>query len=662
MKITSKTMRRFLFWSPVLLLLILAVLFPVRNAILRKALLYVTGRLKTHHLVTHWDGASFRGLKTVFIKGVYIQEEKGENEMYIDSLGVNVRILPLLLKNIRIKRLECSKISLRYVASIPDTLGNLPARHDSAGIFRKFAGRDLADLTNRYIRRSFLYLPSRTRLGLIECRLTYANKTSRVGFINLEMIKGAISGALFLAGEGRRIEIPLTGRFDKKLYLSRISLVNTSRELLPVPFLLDKYGIESGFDTLDFSLDLSERSRHAINLSGEFNFSGFVLKGERLATESIKIDRFRSSFLAHLGAGHLELDSSTTFFLNRIRLKPFFRLRIDTYPRIDIKLLPVNWMARDFFSSLPAGMFTSLNGLRAEGIIRHRLDFSVDMNNPDSLEFTTTLTSDDFKIVGFGKDDYRILNGTFKHEVFERGKLKTAFLVGPVNPDFVSIGQISPFLRAAVMTSEDGSFYFHQGFNPEAFRASIVTNIKEKRFARGGSTISMQLVKNVFLTRNKTVARKIEEALIVWLIENQNLVPKNRLYEVYLNLIEWGPGVYGIGQASQFYFNKKPNDLNLAESIFLASIVPHPKWYKYSFEHNGVPKPFFGNYFHRMEELMVKKKFIEAMDTIAVNPIVTLTGPAAQALSVSDSIRTDPVILQEIEMLPATIKLKIREQ
>src|SRR6185295_15378504 len=108
-------------------------------------------------------------------------------------------------------------------------------------------------------------------------------------------------------------------------------------------------------------------------------------------------------------------------------------------------------------------------------------------------------------------------------------------------------------------------------------------NYKAGKFVRGGSTISMQLVKNVFLTRNKTIARKIEEALIVWLIENNRLSSKERMYEVYLNLIEWGPNVYGIGEASRFYFYKSPADLSLAESIFLAMIVPRPKGFKYNF-------------------------------------------------------------------------------
>src|ERR1041384_6240758 len=89
--------------------------------------------------------------------------------------------------------------------------------------------------------------------------------------------------------------------------------------------------------------------------------------------------------------------------------------------------------------------------------------------------------------------------------------------------------KISPYLRNAILTSEDGSFFFHNGFNEDAFRKSIAANYKAGKFVRGGSTITMQLVKNVFLTRHKTVARKVEEAFLVWLIENNNLCTKERM-------------------------------------------------------------------------------------------------------------------------------------
>ena len=149
--------------------------------------------------------------------------------------------------------------------------------------------------------------------------------------------------------------------------------------------------------------------------------------------------------------------------------------------------------------------------------------------------------------------------------------------VGPANPDYTPLNQISPDLRNALLTSEDYNFFTHNGFNEKAFRVSIATNFKEKSFKRGASTVSMQLVKNAFLSRNKTLSRKIEEILIVWLIENEHIVSKERMYEVYLNIIEWGKNIYGIGEAARYYFAKSPADLNLGESIFLAFVVPRPK-------------------------------------------------------------------------------------
>jgi membrane peptidoglycan carboxypeptidase len=146
----------------------------------------------------------------------------------------------------------------------------------------------------------------------------------------------------------------------------------------------------------------------------------------------------------------------------------------------------------------------------------------------------------------------------------------------------------------AVLQSEDGGFFYHQGFLPDAIREAMVYDLKERRFARGGSTISMQLVKNVFLNRRKNIARKLEEALIVWLIEQNRLTSKECMFEVYLNIAEWGPGVYGLLEASEFYFGKRPSQLTLEECIYLASIIPKPKHYRSSFEAEALllPKDF----------------------------------------------------------------------
>jgi membrane peptidoglycan carboxypeptidase len=176
----------------------------------------------------------------------------------------------------------------------------------------------------------------------------------------------------------------------------------------------------------------------------------------------------------------------------------------------------------------------------------------------------------------------------------------------------------------------------------DAFRESIITNIKERKFARGGSTISMQLVKNVFLNRNKTITRKFEEALLVWLIENLGLSTKERMFEVYLNIIEWGPFIYGASEAARFYFNKDAAKLNLAESIFLASIIPRPKWFRYSFNDNGHLRESQYGYFSLLSEKMLNRGWISQNDYENLDPgTVMLRGPARLLLNKTDTITSD---------------------
>jgi membrane peptidoglycan carboxypeptidase len=162
------------------------------------------------------------------------------------------------------------------------------------------------------------------------------------------------------------------------------------------------------------------------------------------------------------------------------------------------------------------------------------------------------------------------------------------------------------------MTSEDPSFYTNHGFVEESLRRSIATDFKEKKFKRGGSTISMQLIKNAFLSREKTLARKVEEILIVWMIENNNIMSKNRMLEVYFNIVEWGRNVYGIGEASHYYFGKSPSELTLGESIYLASILPHPKTGLYSFLPDGTLRPSLQNYFNLIGKMMAGRGWTQA--------------------------------------------------
>jgi hypothetical protein len=365
------------------------------------------------------------------------------------------------------------------------------------------------------------------------------------------------------------------------------------------------------------------------------------MEGDRLSSQTIFIERFLSTFILHAKPQSVELDSSSVVTVNRISLHPYAFITSDPQLKMDLKICPVTWDAGAFFHSVPVGLFSSLTGFDATGDLRFFLNFSLDMKSVDSLHFSSRLSSGNFKILHFGTDDYRLLNTEFIHHFYDKGFLVASLPVGPSNPDFAFLADISPWLKISVLTSEDGGFYNHKGFNPDAIRESIITNIKEGRFVRGGSTISMQLVKNVFLTRNKTIGRKLEELLIVWIIENNHLAGKDRMFEVYLNIIEWGPGVFGIRQASRYYFDKVPAELNLQQSIFLAGIIPFPKRFKSAFENNGTPRIWFENYMQRMKDIMVARNRILPADTAGVDTHVFLTGPASRVFIAEDTIKAD---------------------
>ncbi len=153
----------------------------------------------------------------------------------------------------------------------------------------------------------------------------------------------------------------------------------------------------------------------------------------------------------------------------------------------------------------------------------------------------------------------------------------------------------------------------------------------------------MQLIKNVFLTREKTLSRKLEEILLVYLLENNRIASKERMLEVYFNVIEWGPNVYGIGEASSFYFQKKPIDLSLKECLFLASIVPKPKKFMYQFDDQGKLKSFANKHEEFMSKLMLRRGLLTPEDTIGQQMPVFISGRARKHMKfkVQDSIAAD---------------------
>jgi membrane peptidoglycan carboxypeptidase len=158
---------------------------------------------------------------------------------------------------------------------------------------------------------------------------------------------------------------------------------------------------------------------------------------------------------------------------------------------------------------------------------------------------------------------------------------------------YVRLEDMSPWVVRAVLTAEDGDFFFHDGVNFYTLPRALARNLRAGEIRYGASTISMQVVKMLFLEDDRVFSRKLQEVLLVYLMEHEVPVSKPRILEIYLNIAEFGPGVFGISDAARYYFGKSPADLDAGEAVWLASILPSPKRYHRYYERGGISDGWF---------------------------------------------------------------------
>ena len=230
------------------------------------------------------------------------------------------------------------------------------------------------------------------------------------------------------------------------------------------------------------------------------------------------------------------------------------------------------------FSAMPFGMRSNLAGFRFGGILGASFNIDIDFNRPAAaiIDFNIKNQCD---VLDEGQIDLSKFNSKFVHEVNDKlGRHK--FVMGPGSGNWADFEEISPHMVSAAVTTEDGAFFHHNGVSAFAIKRAVKKDLQMRGFYHGASTITMQLSKNLFLSREKTVARKLQEIIISWWLERS--MNKDRIMELYLNVIEYGPEIYGVREAAAHYFGKEPIDLTILESVWLAKMLPNPvSRYKY---------------------------------------------------------------------------------
>ena len=634
------------FASFLLLLLILGyVAYSKREALLQHEITKAKLKAKRdYNLDIEIGSAHFTGLSTVSCSDVSIVPEHRDSLLSIKRFDVSVKILPVLFGDIKLGNviLQTAHLNLTDINHVKNFDFLFKKKKDSTEKTKV----NLSDLANNLINQVLYKIPD--NLAVSNFLVTFKNDSTsfrmltQTALIKNGQLTSAINvnnGAATWHFEGRMR--PSDKDIAVKLF--------ADGKKVELPFLEKRYKLKVNFDTISTRLSKVERGGGETRIYGYWGVRNLLIHHPGLSSNDIVVSNAGIDANLFVGENYLSLDSSSVIHLKKISAHPYIKYTLNPVKIYELKL-NTGWLdGQDLVDSFPAGMFDSFDGMQVGGKLNYKLNIFLNSAHPDDVQFDSRLDKNDFRIIKYGKTNLGKLNSPFIYTPYEKGKPMPPRVIGPQNPDFTPLQDIAPSVRYAVMTAEDPSFYTNRGFVEEAIRKSLATDFKKKKFKRGGSTISMQLIKNAFLSREKTLARKAEEILIVWMIENNQIMTKDRMLEVYFNIIEWGRDVYGIGEASRYYFWKTPSGLSLGESIYLASIVPNPKAGLYAFQPDGTLRPSLVGYFNLIGKLMAGKGQTEADSSGYGFYSVRLKESLRKQIAPLDTATADSLMKQEDE-------------
>jgi hypothetical protein len=230
---------------------------------------------------------------------------------------------------------------------------------------------------------------------------------------------------------------------------------------------------------------------------------------------------------------------------------------------------------RALIDAIPVPLRGPLDELVVRGTLAGRGHIAFALDEPsdvDGVDLTLDLDPRTCEVIADAPAaDPRTLAGPAEH-TFPDGHRA---MIGPGIGDWVELDQLPAHVRGAFVAAEDARFWEHRGFDLDQIARSLEVDLREHRFARGGSTISQQLVKNAFLDQRRTLTRKLQEAVLTW--RTEATLDKRTILGRYLNVIELGPGVFGIGAAARHWFGKPAEKLSVREAAFLAALTPAPR-------------------------------------------------------------------------------------
>lgn len=609
-----------------ILALVLAVLFSglyfFRNSLLKQAIAKVTHKMNVDYNSTFSvKSASFDGLSTIKLSDVILVPKNADTLFHIHKIETSISLSSLLIGDVQVGTLKINNGYVQFVKK--GKIRNFDAflKRDKSEEPDTNEKRKYAAFAYRIISQLLNLVPTDMNLENLNFRIDDNGKKASIAISKLVLENKQLVTNLHVQSKNFNQRWNIKGFADPRNKKADIRFFNLDTGAIRVPYLDERYNLKASFDSIRLNLANIDKDGSELHIDGYTSIANLKINHPKIANKDVVIKNARFDYRFLLGDDFISIDSTSTMQLNKIKVKPYVSYNTEKDTVYTLKVAIPKMKAQDFIVSLPDGLFTHFQGMEATGNFDYKLDFKFNKNKPNTLVFDSKINKENLRITKYGEANLNKLNGEFVYRAIIQNIQQRPILVGNANPNYTPLDQISPYLRKSVLTTEDPSFFSHRGFINEAFKQSILKNIRTKKFSRGASTISMQLIKNVFLTREKTLSRKLEEILLVYILENNRIVSKERMLEVYFNIIEWGPNVYGIGEASHFYFQKPPSALNVDECLYLATIIPKPRKFMYQFNDQGNLKDYAVKNQKFLKNLMFRRGLLIPEDTIGQLPV-----------------------------------------
>ena len=632
-----------------ILVLGLVLLFAFRNSILDKVIQRIDAKLEREYQCNLTiQKAEFDGLTNLEFHDISLVPHGKDTLVSIVELKTSVNFWKLLTGDMQLGKLEINKGFVQLVktkngSNFDAFLHSKKQKEDNAKV-------NYAKLIYRISNKLLDLVPTDMQVKGFAFKIDDKGNKVVFDFNELALNDKKLNTIIQVTSDKFSQQWSINGFADPRDRKADLTFANAKNDTIKIPYFDEKFHLKMGFISIHFNLENLTMKSGELHIEGNSSIKNLFVNHPKIASKDVLIKNARFDYHWIVGERFITLDNTSSVQLNNIKCETSLTYINEKDKVYSLRLKIPKMKAQDFITSLPTGLFHHFEGLEAQGNFSYALNFEYNNHKANDLIFESKLKPEGLKIIKYGEADLNKINGEFVYRAIDKGKLQRPIYLGESNSNYTPLSAISPYLQKCVLTSEDPSFMTHRGFINEAFKQSIVKNIRTKKFSRGASTISMQLVKNAFLNREKTLSRKLEEILLVYILENNRISSKERMLEVYFNIIEWGPNVYGIGEASQFYFQKKPVDLNLNECLFLATIIPRPKGFMYRFDSQQHLKPFAVQQNTFLTKLMLRRDILTENDTIDQHIPMTISGDAKFFLKQNPtSTKTDSISVDEFE-------------